>query len=164
MCWRESEPWGAVLGTTLMLQTIVVTSENATEKAMLTAGKLRRIGSWSSIWVDGGTFWVEGESQCQGLRPGTGARLLSWRELGSYRECLLAVERKEHCVCSGSGLEEALFRTCSPCGLPGILSEEAVLMVSFLLFFFLPLPLCFLIFHLPVLFLLLLPPFLRWPF
>lgn len=39
---------------------------------------------------------------------------------------------------SGSGLEEALFRTCSPCGLPGILSEEAVLMVSFLPFFLSP--------------------------
>lgn len=76
-------------------------------------------------------------------------------------------EKRTFCVCdggSGSGLEEALFRTCSPWGLPGILSEEAVLMVSFLPFFFFPLPLYFLIIHLPVHFLLLLPPFLRWLF
>lgn len=59
MCSRESEPGGAVLGTTLMLQTIVVTNKNVTEKATLTVRKLRRIGSWSSMWVDGGTFWIE---------------------------------------------------------------------------------------------------------
>lgn len=89
-----------------------------------------------------GNLLGRGESQCQGLRPGAGLRLLSWRELGSCRECFLTVERKEHFVCvmegSGSGLEEALLRTCSPWGLPGILSEEAVLMVFFSSFFLFP--------------------------
>lgn len=36
-----------------MLQTIGITNQNATEKAILTARNLRRIGSWSGRWVGG---------------------------------------------------------------------------------------------------------------
>lgn len=93
------------------------------------------MGGWVAGWV-GGAFWVEETAmpRLQAKGRGEAAELEGAREL---QRSVYWLSRGKNTVGDGGGLEEALFKTWCPWGLPGILSEEAVLMVSFLPFPFL---------------------------